>query len=284
MKVLVTGSTGFVGRQVVLRLLERGHEIIATARSPERAVSCSWFKDVNFIEYDLKDLNKDIPMRFREVDAVIHLGWQGLPNYRSLFHFEQTLPSHYHFLKSIVSTGVKQVLVAGTCFEYGVKNGPLDETMLPDPANSYALAKDSLRRFLEILQQNVYFRLKWVRLFYIYGPDQKPGTLLGQLDQAIDQGETKFNMTNGEQLRDYLPVEEVARRIVFVLEDPGFEGIINCCSGYPISVRRLVEQRISDRGANIKLQLGYYPYPDYEPMAFWGTTTRFNRLESLKNL
>lgn len=48
------------------------------------------------------------------------------------------------------------------------------------------------------------------------------------------------------------------------------QGIMNCCSGRPISVRRLVEEHIARRGTDIGLELGYYPYPEYEPMAFWG--------------
>jgi len=47
-------------------------------------------------------------------------------------------------------------------------------------------------------------------------------------------------------------------------------GIVNICSGKPKSVRSLVEQWVSENDWNIQLELGYYPYPDYEPMEFWG--------------
>ncbi|MFM8742985.1 MAG: methyltransferase domain-containing protein, partial [Cytophagales bacterium] len=78
-----------------------------------------------------------------------------------------------------------------------------------------------------------------------------------------------FNMSGGEQLRDYLPVEAVAQQL-FELYVSTRTGTYNICSGNPISVRRLVEERIKDRCASIQPNLGYYPYPDYEPMAFWG--------------
>ncbi|HOP41549.1 MAG TPA: hypothetical protein PLI53_10955, partial [Geobacteraceae bacterium] len=61
-------------------------------------------------------------------------------------------------------------------------------------------------------------------------------------------------------------------------ENPAFHGIVNACSGNPVSVRRLVEERITARGSSIRLNLGYYPYPDYEPMAFWGDTRKLSRL------
>jgi dTDP-6-deoxy-L-talose 4-dehydrogenase (NAD+) len=83
-------------------------------------------------------------------------------------------------------------------------------------------------------------------------------------------------MSGGEQLRDYLPVEDVANHIVNLVEHGELDGIYNSCSGDPISVRRLVERRIREKGSNIELNLGHYPYPDYEPMAFWGGTDKFN--------
>jgi dTDP-6-deoxy-L-talose 4-dehydrogenase (NAD+) len=71
-------------------------------------------------------------------------------------------------------------------------------------------------------------------------------------------------------LRDYLPVGEVARRLVDLAINPGNPGPVNVCSGQPVSVRRLVETLIAQNGWNIKPEYGALPYPDYEPMAFWG--------------
>ena len=82
--------------------------------------------------------------------------------------------------------------------------------------------------------------------------------------------EPVFNMSGGEQLRDYLPVEEVAKMLVAVALQQKVEGIINCCSGEPVSVRRFVENYLQQHNLRIRLNLGHYPYPDYEPMAFWG--------------
>ncbi|HRX00499.1 MAG TPA: NAD(P)-dependent oxidoreductase [Cyclobacteriaceae bacterium] len=278
MKVLVTGSTGFVGRHVVPRLLEKGHEVVAMVRSMEKAMLLPWFEKVCFALYDLHDQQNAALKLLFDIDAVIHLAWQGLPNYKAQFHFEENLPAHYRFLKMLVNIGIKQILVTGTCLEYGMQNGPLAEDMSTQPTNPYALAKDTLRKSLQALQQNITFKLQWVRLFYMYGPGQNSNSLLAQLDRAIDNLESVFNMSGGEQLRDYLPVEEVARRIVMVLEHQDVDGIINCCNSQPISVRRLVEQRIFERNAHIELNLGYYPYPDYEPMAFWGDGRRFAKI------
>lgn len=58
--------------------------------------------------------------------------------------------------------------------------------------------------------------------------------------------------------------------MVQVAGNPECHGIINCCSGRPISIRRPVEEQIARRGGMIEFEFGYYPYPEYEPMAFWG--------------
>lgn len=204
----------------------------------------------------------------------MHLAWPGLPNYDALFHYEQTLPADYRFLKSLVKGGVGHLLVTGTCFEYGMQSGALAEDLPTAPANPYALAKDTLRKQLQSLQQQHAFTLQWARLFYMYGEGQSPNSLVAQLDRAIDGGEAEFNMSGGEQLRDYLPVDEVASRTVTLVEHPGCDGVVNICSGVPISVRRLVERHLANRGANIRLNLGHYPYSNEESMAFWGDGSR----------
>jgi dTDP-6-deoxy-L-talose 4-dehydrogenase (NAD+) len=112
----------------------------------------------------------------------------------------------------------------------------------------------------------------------MHGKGQNPRSLLAQLDASIDGGVDVFNMSGGEQLRDYLPVEEVAAHLVALAGHPTFDGIVNVCSGSPVSVRRLVEDRVAGRGAAIRLNLGYYPYPDYEPMAFWGDAGKLSRM------
>jgi nucleoside-diphosphate-sugar epimerase len=277
-RVLVTGATGFVGRHVVSELLSSGHKVTAVARDTTKARGFSWFDKVDFIPRDIYEPVEDALRLFGRPDAVIHLAWPGLPNYDQLFHFERNLFADYQFLKSMIGGGMNHLLVAGTCFEYGMQNGSLSEDMPTAPRNPYALAKDTLRRFLETLTRNKGVALQWARLFYMYGPGQNPNSLLSQLDRALDRGEPVFNMSGGEQLRDYLHVERVAARLVALVAHPQHPGIFNICSGEPISVRRLVEQHIVVRGSNIRLNLGYYPYSDFEPMAFWGDTRKLTSI------
>lgn len=280
MKILVTGATGFIGQYVVRQLLADDHTVVATGTSQVKASQVDWFDQVTFVEYNLPPVgdNQNLYTYFDQPDALIHLAWQGLPNYKATFHFEQNLFPQYLFLKNLIHNGLRNVTVTGTCFEYGMQDGCLSEDCLSMPANPYALAKDTLRKMLEALQTEHSFSLKWARLFYMYGDGQNPNSIIPLLERAIEQGETVFNMSEGEQLRDYLPVEDVAIYLCRLATQTNVSGIINCCSGQPISIRRFVENYLHTRNATISLNLGHYPYPDYEPMAFWGNNQKLTKL------
>ncbi|AXM98547.1 NAD-dependent epimerase/dehydratase family protein [Pseudomonas plecoglossicida] len=277
--VLVTGATGFVGRHLVAELLARGCRVRALARDARRARSLPWFDRVQFVAGDLQQASAEqVAGWVEDIDALAHLAWPGLPNYQALFHLEQNLMADYHFIKHALQGGVGQVLVTGTCFEYGMQSGPLDEQCPARPANPYGLAKHSLHLFLQALQQQHPFTLQWARLFYLHGEGQNPGSLLAALDRAIDSGATAFDMSGGEQLRDFQAITEAARQLAGVLHCRQFSGVVNCASGQPVAVRSLVEQRLRERGASLQLNLGHYPYPTHEPMAFWAVTDRLQHV------
>jgi nucleoside-diphosphate-sugar epimerase len=276
MKVAVTGASGFIGRHVLAELIERKAEIVAVTR--DAAHLADFGDQLTIVPMDLSLAKEDCFELLGRPDELIHLAWEGLPNYNSLHHFESELPRQYRFLKAMAEAGLGLMLVTGTCFEYGMQSGPLCEDLPTMRNNPYAHAKDALRRQLEFLQDSHKFDLTWARLFYMYGDGQSPTALYPQLKQAVKRGDRVFNMSGGEQLRDYLPVREVARYIVALALDRCNAGVVNVCSGQPVSIRKLVEGWLKENGWEIELNLGYYPYPDYEPMAFWGDRRRLDSL------
>ncbi|MDR0390926.1 MAG: NAD-dependent epimerase/dehydratase family protein [Planctomycetaceae bacterium] len=278
MKILITGATGFIGRYVVRVLAKTEHEIIATStqKTPQN------FENINRLKYISADLNNQEATNWYELfcqpDLVIHLAWQGLPNYGELFHIERNLWTSYCFLKQMIESGTRDITVIGTCFEYGLQEGCLSEDLPAKPNTIYGVSKNTLRIFLEQLQTKISFDFKWIRLFYLYGQGQNKNSILEQLKSAIKRNDKIFNMSGGEQLRDYLPVEVVAENIVKIALQNKIQGIINNCSGQPISIRRLVEEYLQKTETKIDLNLGYYPYPNYEPHAFWGCTKKITEL------
>lgn len=266
MKIAVTGAHGFIGRHVVAELQGRGIETIALVRAPSAAP-----RGAREVVFDHRHDAADVHERAGRPDVLLHLSWGGLPHYDSLHHFESERPAHYRFIAAMVNAGVRHVVVAGTCFEYGLRDGPLREDQHCEPANAYGHAKDALRRELAFLARQRPFALTWARLFYLHGDGQSPNSLWPLLRAAVARGELEFPMSGGEQLRDYLPVTVAAGHLAALAQRGGKgDGIVNVCSGRPVSVRALVEGWIREHGWSITPRLGHYPYPAHEPMAFWG--------------
>jgi len=281
MKILVTGATGFIGRHIVDYLFSSGkYEIITTAtKSREEAESLyPVLKNTTYISKNLNDKEENYFSFFHNPDNVIHLSWEGLPNYNELFHIERNLPANFYFINNMIQNGLSDIAVAGTCFEYGLQNGCLNEEMHTAPVTVYGQAKDTLRKFIELLHKTYNFNMKWARFFYLYGEGQGKKTLYGQMEEAVKNNQKEFNMSLGEQLRDYITISQAAEYISKIALQNEITGIINCCSGKPISVRRFVENFFNERGVQIKLNLGYYPYPEFEPLAFWGDAGKLEKI------
>jgi nucleoside-diphosphate-sugar epimerase len=275
LKVAVTGAGGFIGRHVLAELDRLA--VPATLLLRPGAALPDSARAHRVIRLDLNDAPAGAFELAGRPDVLIHLAWGGLPNYKALHHFERELPAQYRFLKHMVDAGLRHAVVSGTCFEYGMQSGPLSEDMPAAPSNPYGLAKDMLRRQLEHLQREQPFALTWARLFYLHGEGQAPNSLLPLLRSAVARGDTVFPMSGGEQLRDYLSVTEVAQHLVALALGAQGCGIVNLCSGKPISVRALVEGWIAENGWAITPALGRFPYPDHEPMAFWGDRRKLDR-------
>ena len=275
MKIAVTGASGFIGRYVLAELERQSVEVIAVTRDATRLAGVCVASRI--VEMDIAEPSEGCFDLLGRPDGLIHLAWDGLPNYWSLHHFETELPRQFYFLKTMIEAGLSSLLVTGTCFEYGMQSGSLSENMPTKPSNPYGYAKDSLRKQLDFLKMFKSFNLTWARIFYTYGEGQPSTSLYPTLKEAVLRGDKIFNMSGGEQLRDYLLVEEIARQLAQLAIVQCDTGPVNICSGTPISVRRLVEHWILTNGWKIDLNFGHYKYPDYEPMAFWGEESKFIR-------
>lgn len=279
-KVLVTGASGFIGAHIIEVLIQKGYDVIATSADKEKAFSQSWYAKVNYNNFDLHSFDDEINYFnfFSQPDLMIHLAWEGLPNYKESYHLDVNLPRHSSLIKNLVRNGLKDLTVTGTCLEYGMREGCLKEDDVPEPIVPYAIAKDELRKDIQLLTSGSGTSFKWARLFYMYGSGQGAKSLISQLDVALDNKELEFNMSGGEQERDFLPVETMAMYIVAVATQKKLEGIINCCSGVPIKLKDFVRQYLAQKKQTIKLNLGHYDYLDYEPMSFWGDTTKIKSI------
>jgi nucleoside-diphosphate-sugar epimerase len=270
--IAVTGATGFLGRHVVGSLLTRGIGVLALARRP-----VSERERVRWREFDLARTSPERLVVTREAEAIIHLAWEGLPNYRSASHLERELPRQMSFVDAAIAAGARRLLIVGTCFEYGMQEGKLDESCEARPDNAYGQAKDALRRYAESACARAGCALVWTRLFYLYGDGQGSASIFSQLRACVERGDETFPMSSGQQVRDYLPVHVAADHLVALAVNPSVHGLFNICSGRPRTMEETVRGWLRENGWNVTLELGRFPYPNHEPFAFWGSRHRLDR-------
>ncbi|HVA55020.1 MAG TPA: NAD-dependent epimerase/dehydratase family protein [Gammaproteobacteria bacterium] len=282
MRVAVTGASGFIGRHVVRELISKDVDVIITSRAPESR--CAPIEGVTYTSLDMGENTNDAFQRMGQPDVLVHLAWSGLPNYRSESHLTAEFPKQYAFLESCVNSGLKRLVVTGTCLEYGMQPGMLHEELPSKPCTAYGQAKDQLRHYLQELAPRKGLQLTWLRLFYLYGPGQASTSLYSQLRTAISEGRSEFEMSPGDQQRDFIPVESAADYICNIALLDEDIGLMNICSGVPKKITDLVEAWLRDWNADIHLKLGVYPYPDYEPHAFWGNKQKLDSvMAKIKN-
>lgn len=279
MRVLITGASGGMAGYVIKQLLDKKIEVIATSRSSEKIKEEKWFGNVDYLPYDLSDRREDnLFSYFQKPDVLIHLAWDKLKEHKNVAHTTTILEDHKLFLHNLISNGLNDITVVGTCYEYGLKEGELKETDPSAPIVPYAIGKNALREYLENLKANFAFSLKWLRVFNVFSEGKSGGNLYSSLINAIKNGEEFFNMSGGEQVRDYLTANEVTDIIVKTALQRRVEGIINCSSGKPVMLKEMLRDFINKNHFRIKLNLGYYPYLTHEPMRHWGSTVKLERI------
>lgn len=275
MRAAVTGASGFVGRHLVNALVARGVQVTAVTHHGKLAAQPP---SVRVMQLDIHRPCDDPFNALGRPDVLFHLAWAGLPHYDSSHHLIDELPAQQLFLDACVRSGIRHVVVTGTCAEYGLASGALSEDHPLAPSTGYAKAKVQLAKHVAELCKQFGCALAWARIFYLFGPGQSPHAIYSQLQAAIAAGERVFDMSGGEQLRDYLPIEEAARLLVSVGLDAGDIRTVNICSGRPVALKNLVTQWIQDAHADIRPNLGRYSYSNLEAMAFWGRREKLNRI------
>lgn len=269
MKVLLTGHSGFIGQSILKLLLKKKIKLSVTKYNN---LSIPEEKKITVIDLKKKFLIKDF-------DLVIHTAWENLDNYNSKQHIKKILPSNIKFLTKLIKKGAKNLVILGTCFEVGDCSGEIDEKIKLKPKTKYGLAKKKLLFKLLSIKKKYNFNLTWIRIFYLYGQTQRNKSLFKQIQIASKNKNQKiFEMTSGNQIRDYLHVDKLSKKIISISFLKKNLGIINVCSGKPISVKKLVLKWKKRFKWDIEFSFGNKEQKKYEPLNFWGSTKKFKNV------
>ena len=276
MKIAITGATGFIGQHVRNVLAKTDNDVVLVVRHVERVGDKSAREEI--VAADLSQARTDWFQLFGRPDIVLHLAWGGLPNYMDDYHVDVELPTQLRFLTALIKSGLKKLVVTGTCYEYGISSGALSEDQETNPNTPYGIAKDRLRKELFELRSTQHFDLTWARIFYPYGEGQSESSIYSQLTRAISNNEKEFAIGSGTQMLDFIQVTTVAKALLaFVTEIKGI-GLINVGSGEPQTVIEFVERLICRFESNIVPKVGVINDREYESISFWSDN---NLLDSL---
>ena len=166
----------------------------------------------------------------------------------------------------------------GSMHEVGYWEGAIDEDTPTNPESLYGIAKNSLRESLNVLIEKKEICLQWLRGYYILGDDLKNHSIFTKLLEADKEGKEKFPFTSGKNKYDFISVQELAMQIAATARQTKIDGIINCCTGNPITLADRVEKFIQDNNLKIKLDYGAFPDRPYDSPGVWGNPDKINSI------
>lgn len=273
MKVAVTGANGYIGRHVVSSLLELGHQVVAVD------ISIGDFIDDRAEKKEIDIFNNKINIyeELGQPDICIHLAWKDGFAHNSNAHMEM-LSDHYKFLKQLVDKEIKHISVMGSMHEIGYYEGAIDESTATNPLSMYGIAKNSLRQSLELLVKDSSTILTWLRAFYILGDDINNNSIFSKIVKMEQEQQETFPFVSGKNKYDFIDVYELSMQISLASIQSEITGIINCCSGKPISLADKVDEFIRNNNFSIRPDYGKFPERPYDSPAIWGDVTKINKI------
>lgn len=275
-RAFVTGATGFIGSYLVRELLRQNYEVAILVR-PE---SDLW--RIVDVQQGLRQVIWDgvavdsFAESFQKFSpqTVFHLGWSGVGNLHR--NQQSQLTENINFSVALtqfsVECGVQLFIGAGSQAEYGPKNCQIDETELPRPTTLYGASKLSAGILTERIAALGGMRHAWLRIFSTYGPMDNAGWMLPTVITKLLNRE-RPSLTAGEQLWDYLHVEDAARAFLAIAESDA-QGCFNLGSGEAHPLRTSIETIRNEIDPTLPLGFGEVPYRVDQVMCLHANITK----------
>lgn len=264
--ILVTGATGFVGRQVLRALASQGLPTRVVIRDGTQAR----LEAIHGIDRVMTttDLFAESAQWWAEVcdgvEIIIHAAWYAEPG--KYLHSPKNMDcvlGTLQMARGAVMAGVRRVVGLGTCLEYDVRQGMLTVDTPLNPSTPYAGAKAAAYMALASWLPMQRTEFAWCRLFYLYGEGEDERRLVPYLRAKLAVGEPA-ELTSGNQIRDFLDVREAGHMIARVALGEQ-QGAVNICSGIPITVRDLAHTIAQEHGRCDLLRFAAGPVNVTEP-------------------
>lgn len=271
-KILVTGAGGYIGRHVVSSLLGMGHQVSAVDKRTDGIDPRAKILDV-----DIFSGSETIYDELERPEVVLHMAWRDGFKHNSAAHIDD-LAAHMHFTENLFKGGLKTFATMGTMHEVGYWEGAIDENSPCNPESNYGIAKNALRQFTFMSAKHHDATVLWLRAYYITGDDLHGNSIFSKLLRAGQEGQKHFPFTMGKNLYDFISVDKLGEQIAAASTQTKVTGIINVCSGKPMSLADRVEAYIIENHLDITLDYGAFPDRPYDSPGVWGDPTKINQI------
>jgi nucleoside-diphosphate-sugar epimerase len=264
MRIFVTGGTGFIGSHFLAAALNAGHEVVAMRRKPDSGSAVPLPHQPLWIERKLGELTLG---DLNGCDVVVHLASAGVSPKRVPWQalVEVNVVGSAHLIATAYAADICRVVAAGTCHEYGDSATryvaiPADAPL--EPLSLYGASKAATYQLLSAFARVHSIELFYGRIFSAYGEGQFEENFWPSLRAAALTGQD-FPMTNGHQIRDFIPVEAVASKLLDACHRKDLKAGEPCTenigTGQPLSLRAFAEQEWKRFGATGQLLPGSLP-------------------------
>jgi nucleoside-diphosphate-sugar epimerase len=261
-RALVTGATGFIGRHVLEPLRACGcdvHAVSSRAIPPGR-------NGVTWHRANLHDKAAvSAVLTAVEPTDLLHFAWAMVPGGTAGADDQvRWVESTLGLLRGFRACGGHRAVLAGTCAEYDWRHGYCVEGITPlAPRTTYGVCKQALWSVSEAYARELDLSLAWGRIFFVYGPREPLPRFVPSLVSSLIRREA-VSCTHGEQIRDYLHVDDVAHAFVALLLSD-VRGAVNIASGVPVRLREIAEYASRRLDAASLVKLGALTSPPDDP-------------------
>ena len=266
MKILLTGITGFIGSHVARQLMETDGEIYGVVRERSNLWRIEDIQSsLKLVQADLCDAEAlEALMSSVKPDVCLHLAWFAEPGvYVNSMQNLDMLTASLRLSALAARAGCKYFMGVGTCSEYDLNYGYLSESTPVKPQSLYAGSKLAFKSVLDQIGRTTGLETAWVRLFYQYGAYEDKRRVVPAVITSLLSNQ-KQKLTRGEQIRDYLHVEDVASAITAIFRKR-LTGEVNIGSGIPITIRDLTTKIGTLLDRTELLEYGAIPYNPDDP-------------------